>query len=208
MGGCEQGTDGRQHQHDHAAGTARRQGPAAARGPAQRPAGPLCIAEGLAQLSLPLAAHAGAGRECVAVRGAAARGARDARRMGEGDERRLAQRPRRAAAPRCVGRDCGRGRPVHTSQVQPLRCLLRVQGTSTCRDGGCGGGEPLAAAGRHRRASRVAELGRGGSAARLLASGGGRGPSPGRRRRQSPGQQRVEPRGVQTAQPIGATWRS
>ena len=76
------------------------------------------------------------------------------------------------------------------------------------RDGGRRGREPLAAAGRHRRAARITELGGGGGAAGLLASGGGRRAPSRRRGGESPRQQRVESRRVEAAESARTARRS
>ena len=113
----ERRAHGRVDEHDQPAGAARRQGSAVPREGARRPAGALRAAQGMAQLSLPRAARAGARLGQRAVRGRRAGRARRDSRLGGAHARRLAERPADGAARRGLGRGRRRARPLPARAV-------------------------------------------------------------------------------------------
>ena len=102
LGGGEQRAHDRVDEHDQPAGAARRQGSAVSREGAERSAGALRAAQGVAQLSLLVAARAGDGRRGALFDDGMADGARRDRRRGR-SARTTDRSPtcRRRRAPRC-----------------------------------------------------------------------------------------------------------
>ena len=150
LGARQRRAHGRQHQHHQPAGAAGRQGPAAApaRAGRRRVHAHVRPAQGLAELSLPVAHAPGGGVPADPARAGQARRAARHRRVGRPHRRRHPERPAgHALAPRCGTRSAP-SRPVHPAQVHPLRPVLPVPRPPPRGRGRRGGGQPSPAGGR------------------------------------------------------------
>ena len=126
LGRGERRAHGRLDQHDQPAGAARRQGPAVPAGALARPARALRAAQGMAELSLPPAARAGARRRAHAVRRRRRARARGARRVGA--SARPTARPRDLPAP---------PRPTCGTRSPPRRTSARGSAARTSTGASC-----------------------------------------------------------------------